>query len=302
MENEKDILLVTGATGHTARYFFDRLRKEKFKKKIKCLVRKNSKLKNLNCEGLKIDLVYGDFDNIESLISAMVGVETVLHIAGIQLSKNLLEAGYKMGVKWFICVHTTGKYSKFKSASSEYIKIERDIKEKYSNVTILRPTIIYGSKDDRNMWRLIKTIHKNKIFPIFGNGRNLFQPVNALDLGNSYFDVLQNKKNTFGKSYNLSGADQISYLNILKEISLALNKKIILIKLPNWFCYLVIYSLNKLPAKIYKCPINEEQVLRMREDKVFSHSKAYKDFGYLPGFFKDGIRREVKEFIDSLEK
>ena len=52
------------------------------------LVRKNSKLENLNCDGLNVELVYVNFDNIESISSAMADVDTVLHIAGIQFQKN----------------------------------------------------------------------------------------------------------------------------------------------------------------------------------------------------------------------
>ena len=44
-------------------------------------------------------------------------------------------------------------------------------------------------------------------------------------------------------------------------------------------------------------PILFEQVLRMKEDKVFSWDDAYSDFGFSPMSFKDGIRIEVDEFI-----
>jgi len=151
------------------------------------------------------------------------------------------------------------------------------------------------------MWKLIKTLYKSKIFPVFGKGENLFQPVNAIDLGNAYYDVLANKTNTFGKEYNLSGRDQISYISILREISSALGKNIIFIKLPNWFCLWIVYLLNKLPNKIFRCPIKVEQVLRMREDKTFSHNDASRDFNYLPMPFKDGINKEIDEFINHLK-
>ena len=52
------------------------------------------------------------------------------------------------------------------------------------------------------------------------------QPVNVEDVGNAYFKVLQNRNSTFGKQYNLSGKDQLTYISILKEISSALGKKV----------------------------------------------------------------------------
>ena len=296
---EDPFLLITGASGHTAGYFLERLKREKFDKKIKCIVRSNTKIEKINRDGLNIEILTSDFDDINSLKTAMKGVKTVLHTASIYLSEKLIEAGNQVGVEWFICVHTTGRYSKFKSASSDYIRIENNIIEKYKNVTILRPTMIYGSRNDRNMWKLIKTIYKTKFFPVFGSGKNLFQPVNAIDLGNAYYDVIKNKNITLGKAYNLSGRDKVSYISILREISLALNKKVFFIQLPNWFCFLIVYILNKLPNKIYRCPITEEQVLRMREDKIFSFSHASKDFGYSPMYFKDGIKKEVDDFVNN---
>ena len=40
-------LLVIGASGHSAQFFFDRLIKENFQKKIKCLIRIDSQINHL---------------------------------------------------------------------------------------------------------------------------------------------------------------------------------------------------------------------------------------------------------------
>ncbi|MDC0873867.1 NAD(P)H-binding protein [Gammaproteobacteria bacterium] len=289
-------LLVTGASGHSAKYFFERLEAENYNKKIKCLVRKNSQIEHLRRYKLNLEFIYVDFKNIEYLKDSMAGVKTVLHIANIKLSKIVIKAGTKAGVDWFICVHTTGRYSKFKSASAEYIEIEDGLLNKYPNLTILRPTLIYGSSKDRNFWRLINFINSYNVFPVFGSGKNLMQPVNAEDLGNAYFQVLQNRSSTFGKQYNLSGRDEVTYISILKDISSALGKKVFFIHLPIWISLLGAYLMNILLGSRF--PISTEQVQRMTEDKIFSFEDANKDFGYLPINFKDGIRREVDELIN----
>tara|TARA_B100000902_G_C27227267_1_gene872913 strand:+ start:141 stop:1043 length:903 start_codon:yes stop_codon:yes gene_type:complete len=288
-------LLVTGASGHSAKYFFERLEAENYDKKIKCLVRKNSQIEHLRQSKLNLDFIYVDFENIDDLKNSMAGVKTVLHTAHIRLSKIVIKAGREVGVEWFICVHTTGRYSKFKSASADYIEIEDGLLKKYTNLTILRPTLIYGSSRDRNFWRLINFINSYNVFPVFGSGKNLMQPVNAEDLGNAYFKVLQNRNNTFGKQYNLSGKDQLTYISILKEISSALGKKVFFIYLPIWISLVGAYIMNMLLGSRF--PISVEQVQRMTEDKIFPFDEAYKDFGYSPMSFKDGIRREVNELI-----
>ena len=182
--NEKhSYLLVTGATGQTAYFFFEYLKSQNFNKKIKCLIRKSSNQELINLEGLNIEVEVCDFNDIDSLSKAMIGIKTVLHIAHITLSEKIIKAGKIAGVEWFICIHTTEIFSKFRSVSKNYKNIENKILKQNKNVTILRPTLIYGSKRDKNIWRLISFIYKSRVFPIFGNGKNLFQPVNAFDLG-----------------------------------------------------------------------------------------------------------------------
>jgi nucleoside-diphosphate-sugar epimerase len=225
----------------------------------------------------------------------MVGVKTLLNIVGIKLSKRIVRAGTEVGVNWFVCVHTTGRYSKFESKSARYIEIEDTLLKEFSNLTILRPTMIYGSSRDKNMHKLVRYIHKHKFIPVFGNGKNLMSPVHAQDLGNAYYDVLQNRDTTFGNQYNLSGKYDITYISILEETASALSKKVFFIHLPIWFCLVAVYLINLVFRSRF--PILFEQVLRMKEDKVFSWDDAYSDFGFSPMSFKDGIRIEVDEFI-----
>ena len=82
-------LLVIGASGHSARYFFGRLEEENYEKKIKCLVRRNSQIEHLRDYKLNLEFILCDIENIDCLKSSMEGVKTVLHIASIKFSKQL---------------------------------------------------------------------------------------------------------------------------------------------------------------------------------------------------------------------
>lgn len=292
------MLLVTGITGHTGSWFLDRLIKENYQGKIRCLVRKTSNTEQLDHSGLNIEKIYGDLEDGKFIENSMVGVETVLHISSIHFSNNVVDAAIKNKVKWAILVHTTGRYSKYKSASREYINIEEGILKKRDKIgiTILRPTMIYGSSQDRNMYRLVDYLYKHKFFPMFGEGNNLMQPVFARDLGYAYYDVLVNKDKTFNKEYNLSGKEPIKYIDLVKYVSEAVGRKNVIIKIPLWF--------SIISAKIYNAIdknaiISVEQVLRMQEDKNFSYEAASRDFGYSPVAFHEGIKNEVAEYIHS---
>ncbi|XJZ27095.1 NAD-dependent epimerase/dehydratase family protein [Bacillota bacterium Lsc_1132] len=295
------MLFVTGITGHTGKWFLERLIKEKYSGKIRCLVRENSNTNLLDCSGLNIEKVYGSLEDEKFLESMMAGVETVLHISTILFSNNVIKAAIKNNVNWAILVHTTGRYSKYKSASEEYIQIEDELLEKRDQIgiTILRPTMIYGSSGDRNMYKLVDYLYRHKFFPMFGQGENLMQPVHAKDLGNAYYDVLMNKNKTFNKEYNLSGKSPIKYIDLVRCVSGTLKRNNTIVKIPLWF--------SKLSAKIYnainkKAIISVEQVLRMQEDKAFSFEQATKDFGYSPISFEEGIKGEVEEYLNSRQR
>lgn len=305
------MLLVTGITGHSGRWFLKRLIAENYQGKIRCVMQSDREISPDNYTifedcNLDIEFAVGDLNDKTFLRESLKGIRIVLHIAGIKLSPSLIDIASESGVEWAILVHTTGRYSKYKSASEEYIRIEDSILELCSaerdnkraiNCTVLRPTMIYGSSSDRNMYRLIEYLDKHRLFPLFGDGSNLMQPVHARDLGNAYYDVLKHPDKTMNKEYNLSGKEPLTYYNLIKIIQSHLKTKLKIIKIP--------ISLSIFAVKIYNvlfrnAIITVEQVMRMQEDKAFSHDDAQKDFGFNPISFEEGIKEEIQEYLNGV--
>ena len=289
-------IFVTGIAGHTGGFFIKRLVKENYKDNIKCLVRKNSDMQILDESNLNITKAYGDLNDVDFMSLEMKGYDIILHIASIYQSKNVITAAKIANIKNIILVHTTGMFSRFKSASEEYIAIEKSILDENSdmNITILRPTMIYGSKKDRNMYKLIDYLFCHRFFPIFGNGKNLMQPVHAEDLGDAYYDVIKNWDAIKNKKYNLSGKYPIEYIELIRTVEDYLGVKIYNIKIPIWFSLIAAFIYNKISKGAL---ISVEQVQRMMEDKNFSHAEASNDFGYNPRTFSDGIEKEVINYL-----
>ena len=87
----------------------------------------------------------------------MMLVTGVSGLSGRLFAERLARERYSGVVRWAILVHTTGRYSRFKSAAEDYIRIEDGIlalRDKIA-VTILRQTMIYGSSKDQNMFKLV---------------------------------------------------------------------------------------------------------------------------------------------------
>jgi nucleoside-diphosphate-sugar epimerase len=240
----------------------------------------------------------GNLEDPKFVDEIMEGVDTVVNIAGIKYSEAIIDAAIRNHVKRAILVHTTGRFSRFKSAAEGYCRIENGILAKTSQIsmTILRPTMIYGSSMDRNMYKLVDYLYRHRLFPVFGNGRNLMQPVHARDLGDAYYKVLVNHDTTINKSYDLSGKAPIAYVDLVRTVSNALGRTNVLVRIPMWLSLVAADIYNRATDNAL---ISVEQVLRMSEDKVFDHGAATRDFGYDPVSFEEGIAEEVKEYLHS---
>ncbi len=290
------MVLVTGITGHTGKYFIEELKKNNYKEKIRCIVRDKESEKVLENTGLNYECVVGDLEDREFLKQVCKNVDTILEIYNIRYSLNVLEAALNNKVKRIIFVHTTGIFSKFKMASAEYKEIESKVIEESKDkidITILRPTMIYGDICDHNISKFIKMMDKMRIYPMIAGGKAEIQPVNARDLGRAYYQVLMNPETTKNKSYNLSGEKPITIKNMLKLILKYLDKKTIFIPIPMFISVAVAY-LFKIITFGKKDIV--EKVLRMGETRTFENKEAREDFGYTTIKFEEGIKEEVGQY------
>lgn len=329
-----DKVLITGITGHSGQYFLDELIAA-FPEgvSIRALVRKTSdraKLEKLIEMGRDVEIFEGNLADEKSLAAMTRGMDMVFHIAGVGSSLGLVRAALPNGVKSFVLVHTTGIYSKYKAAGEGYRRTEAEIRrliaeenrklagsidfddkiEKRTNnnvndnnlvtekidLTILRPTMIYGSLDDENMVKFIKMTDKLRFFPMVSGGRFALQPVHQQDLGRAYLQVLNmllqgpRPATPHDREYILSGGTVIDLIDIMKLISEYLGKKTTFFSVPfgiayvgAWGVYLV--SLGKVDYR--------EKVQRLVEPRNYPHDVATRDFGYNPMPFNEGLRSEV---------
>jgi len=292
------MIAITGITGHSGRWLAERLERESYDGKVRLALRPQSDAAFLDKSALKLEKISGDLGDPVFLERFLAGAETVIHIANIKLSNGIVDAAIRNGVRRAILVHTTGRFSRFKSAASQYIDIEDRIlglRDKIA-ITVLRPTMIYGSSRDRNMYKLVDYLHRHTFFPIFGSGNNLMQPVHASDLGNAYYDVLMNPDTTVNREYDLPGKESMRYVDLVRTVCRQLGKRNVLVHIPMGLSILAARVYNRLSSRPL---VDVEQVMRMNEDKAFRYDSAARDFGYSPVSFPDGIRGEIEEYLSN---
>ena len=299
-------LVITGLSGRKSGGAFLRLlaghREEiasRFPGGVRALLRQSSDPSQIRALLPEAELRAGDWDDPAFLDGALSGADTLLHIAGITLSLRLTEAAARCGLRRLILVHTTGIYSKYKSAGEEYRKIDRQVEEICRQfhivLTILRPTMIYGNLEDRNISVFIKMVDKFPLMPVVRGARFALQPVYYGDLADAYLAVLLHEAKTAGKNYDLSGAEPIQLRELLSELGRQLGKKKVrFLSCPYPLAYggaVCAYglSLGKLDLR--------EKVQRLCEPRAYPHDAAARDFGYDPLPFAEGVRAEVREYL-----
>lgn len=313
---------VTGITGKSGQYFLRRLLKEKTKLKDYkfILLCRNDRIASTNDKGYQIieealkdnelNLKIYDIDltNVADLkiFFKEQHIDMLFHIASVKLSKYVVPAALKSGVDNYILVHTTGIYSKYKAAGEEYRQIETRLgklveryKSKGRNVamTILRPTMIYGDLNDKNVSTFIKMVDKLRIFPTVNGARYDLQPVWCKDLGDAYYDVMMKWEITKNKEYILSGKEPIQLRKMFEVMAKQLGVKNLFISCPYPIayagaCLIYILTLRKVDYR--------EKVQRLVEPRAYSHQKATEDFEYKPVGFEDGVREEIQMYKGSI--
>jgi len=296
------VIAVTGITGHSGSFLLQQFVDHNYKGKLRCLVRATTKTRRLTDSGLDVEIFPGNIESVEDLTRFVDGAETVIHIAGIWRTLKLLEAISRVdSVKHIILVHTTGIYSKHKMASDEYKQIERDM-QKYldagMNITILRPTMIFGDMRDHNISKFIKMVDRLPIMPEIDHGQGLIQPVNARDLGQAYYKAAMVERLP-QLSYNISGQRALSIHELLELIGQYMGKKTRFISVPMG---MGVFGAKAVKALSLGKVDMVEKVLRLGEDRNFSHDDATRDFGYQPASFNEGLAREVKEFMEQRKR
>lgn len=288
------MILITGYTGNTGSLVLEKLLTIYKPEEIVGVSRTPVVNSTLGINTFNVDL--NDSESIDKLFEEYQ-IKSIIHIANIRYSSNLLRKANEYKVNKVVLIHTTGIYSKYRSYSSLYEKIEEEIMNKSypnTNYIILRPTMIYGNDRDHNMHKLIKFIKKSPIFPLFGDGSSLMQPIHVEDLATATISAHQSKE-LLNEDFDLSGGSVVTYKEVITVIKNGLGKNLKVISIP---IKLAVLGAGFLAKVLPKPIITIEQVKRLQEDKAYSHEKARRLLRFDPRSFNEGILDEIKILKD----
>jgi nucleoside-diphosphate-sugar epimerase len=277
-------LVVTGAAGNTGSLVIRDILNRLPGIEVLALVRASTNCVELEKLGVKIHRC--DLSLPQSYKGEIEKSDTLLEICNLRFAQALLPVFEESGVSRAFCVTTTGVFSSFNQYSDLYKKIESEIRQSKISTTILRPSMIYGNEKDHNMHKLLRFLKKFPVFPVFGNGNSLMQPVHVQDLASGIVSAVEN--DVHGE-FNLAGPKSISYTHLLKLCVDALDKNVFFMNVPQSIAVMAASLGEKIPG----FPLKKEQVMRLQEDKTFDISSAVHSLKYDPREFEVGIKEEV---------
>jgi uncharacterized protein YbjT (DUF2867 family) len=280
-------ILLTGATGLLGGELLELLLARGHK--TRCLLRPDSPHAS-RLAGKRVKILRGDAAREEDLYKALGDTDALLHVAGIEYSPPVVRAARRAGVGRILIVGSTSAHSAYAFRSSPKLRMEELVRASGLAWTIVRPSMIYGSERDRNVHRLLRFLDRSPVFPVFGPGTNLWQPVYHEDCARGVFEALE-RPSSVGRTYDLPGAEPLSYLDMVKTSAEALGRRPRIVKLPLEPIRRALVAAERLRLPL---PIDSGQVTRLREDKAYPYERARQDLDYAPRPFSEGVAIEVE--------
>lgn len=301
-------VFVTGASGFVGREVLQKLHDAGHR--IRILARySNSASVRAAIADFGVEVHAGDILYPASLEAGLKDIDAVIHLVGIisEMGKSTFENVHVRGTENIVTaaknsgVRRLGHMSALGTrpdAVARYHKTkwqaEEIVRRSELDYTIFRPSIIYGPRD--HFVNLFATISKfSPMLPIIGGGQSKLQPVPVSDVAACFVRALTEPR-SIGQTYDLCGADVLSFENILEEILRVTGRKRLKMHLPvNFSRGLAAFLEFYFPLVANKAPpLNRDQIIMLDEDNVGSAQPANELFGLKPIPFREGISAYLK--------
>ncbi len=266
-ERKMKTILLTGATGFLGRHLARRLTQDGHR--LRCTIRDPKKASHLVEQNA--DLIVGDLSDRGIVDVAVRDVDAVVHAAAkiggwgrresyvknnVVVTRNLLEASAKHGVKRFVYLSSVAIYgmqpdrwlteeSPPRKQADPYCQTKLECEHlvrQYSVshgavATVLRPSIIFGPRDGRFFDRVASQVRRGVLVTV--GRRNQGPPlVFVEDVVNFTAEILRSQSTSF-EIYNLSSQENITWELIVQEFSIQLGVRTRLVRIPIRIAYAI---------------------------------------------------------------
>ena len=274
-------VVVFGKSGFIAKHLIVALKNENFK----ILPISSKKIDLLKSTSIKqIKSIINDSDTVV-FTSAKAPVKNIqMFYDNITMIKNFIEATKNKKINHLIYISSDAVYSDSKNKINENSKTDPDslhgmmhlirenlLKSFQNNISIIRPTLIFGHNDPHNGYgpnKFVRLVNNSSNIILFGNGEEKRDHIWVEDLSKILIHVI--RKRVLGK-LNATTGSVISFNAIAKQVKKISNKNIKIISTDR---------VGKMPHNGYR---------------AFDNSKIYK---IIPKFKFRKFSKIIKQIIN----
>jgi dihydroflavonol-4-reductase len=319
-------VLITGATGFTGMSLALKLAAGGYP--VRALVRDRTRAAALKAAG--VILTQGDVRDAASVRAAVIGVDTVYHLAAVfrtaghadseyrmvhvDGTRHLVEASAAAGVRRFVHCSTVGVHGSVDRdapATEEAPFRPGDIYQRTKlegeqmavetagrvglPLTVVRPGPIYGP-GDRRFLKMIGGIARHR-FLLLGDGSPRFQMVYIDDLTEG-FRLAGELPSAAGRTYIITGNEAPTLNELVNKIAEIAEVRPPRFRLPVWPFFLAgaVCEAVCVPLRI-EPPIYRRRVKFFTSNRWFDTSKARRELGFVSRVpLGEGIRRTLESY------
>ncbi len=240
----------------------------------------------------QIQIVKANVTKPESIEAALRGATAAVNLVGIlheswgqrfaalhaRAAGNIARAAKTTGAHSFVHVSSAGVETNPLSAYARTkLKGERLVRKEFPEVTILRPSIVFGPEDNFfNRFAALALV--SPVLPMIGGGKTRFQPVYVGDVA-AAIETCVEDASTRGKTYELGGPAIYTFRELIQCVLRETGRKRLLVWEPFFLASLQAMFLQFLP----NAPLTPDQVrLLKRNNVVAAGALTLADLGIKP--------------------
>ena len=322
-------VLVTGGTGFTGSHLVERL----LLRGLEVVALDNQKgiaYEELVEKGAEIHI--GSVTDENLVAKCVSGCEIVYHLAAafrkvnlpkrvywdtnVTAMQRLLETCRDSGVRKVVYCSTQGVHGNvddppgdentpiepedyYQYTKHEGEKVAQAFIAKGMDITILRPTAIYGPGDPGRFLMLFKRV-KSGMFPFFGPGTALYHPL-YIDNFVDAFELAAAKPEAKGQTYIIADEHYYSIKTIVQKIGDIMGVDLKIRHFPFWPLYWISAGVELIfKALPLEPPLFRRRADWFRQNRAFKIDKAGQDLGYTPKIDLDtGLQRTYQWYREN---
>lgn len=276
-------VFVTGASGFVGKAIITELLRQDYH--VIAFLRQGSD-KRLLMQHPHLTTRYGDVLKYDSLVTALTGVDAIIHLVGIieegkdvtfekmhvEATLRVTDAAKEAGVMRFVHMSALGTRP---DAHSRYhktkFKAEEIVRRCGLEYTIFRPSLIFG-QHDKSINMFAKILRKQfgvAMFPILGKGK--MQPISVEDVALGMVNSLKVPESV-GQIFDVGGPQAYTLKEIIGVLSKIIGKRVVTPRVP----YPLARSMVAVSGPF--APLNADQLRMLQEDNVCDPSVFSKVF------------------------